>query len=379
MFPITDGNVGVMELRKLQGSGGNSDETVALCVGTYAHQVPTVAGGSIVHSNTRLEVGDDEDSLGTSMLEAMTEEQQKKIGRAEQHVKNEALFEAMISRGQYSATAVEHQLQLGRLNRKTKGRAYRLQDVKEGLQTPCLTPSHNGYQFMHTPAIEPGVDGTPLMTWGKIGATPLLICGGGPEESAGVGSSRKDDSEFRFQIPEPSIKEVTAQRLTEKVSKKLRSQKARQSTGLREVLKSGTPLFVPGVGTGASQLFGTPRLTGMQLFRRHSSLKRTPLIDDGGTAFRTKDEQTGTPVIGTSQDHRHTVKIEHPPSQTLYEEKSRPTDSAEHPPSQSRRSYHQMSTPFDSAIHSQRSKNSLSLDSKSKRLKKSITDDLLEF
>lgn len=282
MFPVTDGNIGVMEVKRIPGEGSDPEQTVALCVGTYPRDdevgsQPSMFRGTIVHSNTRIETSiDDDDSLGTLMLESMSKEQQRKLGTAEKKAKEEALFAEMIQKGKYSASVIEHQRQLEFLNRKG-GRGYRLQDIQNRrLETPTITPAHHGYRFLHTPAMDPGVGASPLMSWGKIAATPLLLSGGRPKTAQRV----EESNEQRFQIPEPSMKEMTAQRLQEKASKKLRGKKSKKVTGLREALKSMTPLMRRGskIGTGPSQLFGTPRMTGMELFRRHSLMTRTPLI-----------------------------------------------------------------------------------------------------
>ena len=40
------------------------------------------------------------------------------------------------------------------------------------------TPKVGGYGFMATPSPAPGVDESPLMTWGEIEGTPFRLDGG---------------------------------------------------------------------------------------------------------------------------------------------------------------------------------------------------------
>lgn len=48
-------------------------------------------------------------------------------------------------------------------------------DGKEVMTLP--SPKVNGYGFMGTPSPVPGVDASPLMTWGEIESTPSRITG----------------------------------------------------------------------------------------------------------------------------------------------------------------------------------------------------------
>lgn len=279
MFPITDGNVGIMELK-----GASPAEIVALSFGTFPKDNeisdrPTVKSGVIVHSNTRIsqpgKLEEEEDSVGTSLLESMRAEQHRKILAQEQTFMGESLFNEMVTQGKYSASAIEHQRQLEELNRK-KGMLYKLEDLKSSrlLATPVVTPSHNGYQFLHTPSFNPGIEASPFMTWGEVAATPLLLSGG---------SAKKKESEGpRFDLPELSAKEMTAQRLQQKASERLRAQKSRKASNLREALKAVTP-----VNRGQSSLqrnltgglFGTPRnLTRSRLFRCQNSSTQQKIL-----------------------------------------------------------------------------------------------------
>lgn len=277
MFPITDENVGVMALKRLPGD----THPLAMCIGTYPRdkelsERPVVKStGVTVHANTRIE--SQEDSIGTSTLESMSHDQQRKLVLAGRQAQQEALFDEMVAKGTYSATAIEHERQLRELNRKGGKGRYSAGDLeRHGLQTPQITPSHRGYGFVHTPAMDPGINVSPLMTWGRVAATPLLLSGG--DEQGGEGKHAEQPSESRYLIPEPSAKELTAQRLQENVSKKLKLQKMRQSDGLRKVLKAMTPMLEFGRrGTPGSDIFHGRGLSGLQSRRLGSLGSATPL------------------------------------------------------------------------------------------------------
>ena len=47
------------------------------------------------------------------------------------------------------------------------------------------TPRVKGYAYCATPQLEPGVDASPLMTWGEIDSTPVRIEGNTPARHTG--------------------------------------------------------------------------------------------------------------------------------------------------------------------------------------------------
>ncbi|GIY48106.1 splicing factor ESS-2 homolog [Caerostris darwini] len=86
-------------------------------------------------------------------------------------------------------------------------------DGKEIL--PEESPQVNGYGFVGTPLPQPGVNDTPLMTWGEIEGTPFRLDGGDtplPQNLSGQ----------QFKIPQPSARERIAHSLADKVAKKHR-------------------------------------------------------------------------------------------------------------------------------------------------------------
>lgn len=110
----------------------------------------------------------------------------------------------------------------------------------------------NGYGFVRTPTLLPGVDGlSPLMTYGKIASTPALV----EEDVAGP----------NFRIVENSEREEAAERLQRSSMQKAReSRRLTKSERLRALGLSpasgtaGTPAASSRTGTPASRLRRTP-------------------------------------------------------------------------------------------------------------------------
>lgn len=90
--------------------------------------------------------------------------------------------------------------------------------------TGSLTPGIRGYNLVDaTPTLSPGRAGTPMMTWGSIEGTPLLISGSqtpGPQ----------------FSLPQVSKREELGMKLSEKASKAYR-----KKTSERQRSVAGTP------------------------------------------------------------------------------------------------------------------------------------------
>eukprot|EP00794_Sanderia_malayensis_P013759 gene13759-15198_t len=83
------------------------------------------------------------------------------------------------------------------------------------LESPSETPRVKGYGFLATPSPAPGVDASPLMTWGEIEGTPLRI-------DATPGGATPGPT---FRVPEPSRREQLGHKLVEKMSKQHRDKR----------------------------------------------------------------------------------------------------------------------------------------------------------
>nr|CAD7439003.1 unnamed protein product [Timema bartmani] len=102
------------------------------------------------------------------------------------------------------------------------------------------TPSVNGFSFVRTPSPAPGVNESPVMTWGDIDATPLRLDGGSTPVRAVQGPS--------FRIAEPPKREKLAMALAGKASERHRDRKMKALEAARKQL--GTPS--PGPRSAAS-------------------------------------------------------------------------------------------------------------------------------
>lgn len=138
----------------------------------------------------------------------------------------------------------------------------------------AIAPGTQGYGYMRTPQIVPGVtDASPLMTWGDIASTPLRLDEGGqPDLQGGVeldlGLDEMDEAEAaaaamgkQFTLPQVRSRETAAQQLMAKKASAARRQQAfqRSSTpllnSLRRTSGSTTPArggSTPGSSAGLS-------------------------------------------------------------------------------------------------------------------------------
>ena len=119
-------------------------------------------------------------------------------------------------------------------------------DGKEVL--PKATPRVNGYGFLATPTPAPGVEDTPLMTWGEIEGTPFGLDGGGTP------LLHNPTSGPQFKIPDVPRRDRLGFELAEKASKAHRDKKNAAIQRVQRNIASPSPKFA------ASK---TDRLTGL--------------------------------------------------------------------------------------------------------------------
>ncbi|XP_063222224.1 splicing factor ESS-2 homolog [Bacillus rossius redtenbacheri] len=146
-------------------------------------------------------------------------------------------------------------------------------DGREMVRTE--TPKVNGFSFVGTPSPAPGVNESPLMTWGGVDSTPFQLGGNDTPMLSSKGRS--------FRIAEPPKRERLAMELAGKASEGLRSRKQKALEVARR--KLGTP--TPGSTSGVS----LDRLNSMSpAARRLSSQLRLP---------RSRLSTPGKPTITT--------------------------------------------------------------------------------
>lgn len=117
-------------------------------------------------------------------------------------------------------------------------------------------PEFAGYNLVpETPSINPSSMNTPLMTWGEIEGTPLLITG---SETPGPNN---------FRLPQPSRRDELGHKLSERASKNYRTRMSNKHAN--KITKGGlTPKFGSGIMSPAAQ----------HLLRK--SDRRTPSFND---------------------------------------------------------------------------------------------------
>jgi protein DGCR14 len=84
----------------------------------------------------------------------------------------------------------------------------------ERVAAAAVAPGTRGYGYMKTPQIVPGVDASPLMTWGDIASTPLRL-DGMDADIEGLGVLGEDDGApgRQFTMPQVRTREVAAQQM----------------------------------------------------------------------------------------------------------------------------------------------------------------------
>jgi protein DGCR14 len=150
------------------------------------------------------------------------------------------------------------------------------QRQEDRVAAAAVAPGTRGYGYMKTPRIVPGVDASPLMTWGDIASTPLRLDAMDADiEGLGVLGEDGEAPGRQFTMPQVRTREVAAQQM----------HASRSAAGKR---RAGTGA---GVG-GSSGLGGRPG-------------SATPLLDSlrrgsmGGTGQRS-GAAGSTPLHGLS-------------------------------------------------------------------------------
>lgn len=95
---------------------------------------------------------------------------------------------------------------------------------------PQASPSVNGYGFLATPSPAPGVNMSPIMTWGVIEGTPARLDGSGTPTP---GPS--------FKFPKESHRDILAHKMTDESTKKKRDKKQAALKQVKESMLAGTP------------------------------------------------------------------------------------------------------------------------------------------
>lgn len=108
----------------------------------------------------------------------------------------------------------------------------------------------NGFEMVpSTPLIEPGLEATPLMTWGEIESTPINLDRHGETTPVHSSKVRTTPSTHQFKIPDISSREKLAHSLSDKVAKSHRDKKraaidrvrSQYSPAASQLFRTGSP------------------------------------------------------------------------------------------------------------------------------------------
>ena len=88
-----------------------------------------------------------------------------------------------------------------------------LDELKGYKKSVVESPKVGGYGFMMTPSPAPGVEASPLITWGDIEGTPLQL-------DLDTPLNLKSDNKTSFKMPAPVKREELALKLVEKLKEK---------------------------------------------------------------------------------------------------------------------------------------------------------------
>lgn len=112
-------------------------------------------------------------------------------------------------------------------------------DLVDLLGTPkgvMASPHVRGYGFVGTPSPAPGVDMSPMMTWGRLDGTPLLLDPTATPLDLTPGPS--------FRVPEPPPREQIAMRMADR-AKAQKAQKAKAARSFATTPTSSSPYARP--------------------------------------------------------------------------------------------------------------------------------------
>lgn len=144
----------------------------------------------------------------------------------------------------------------------------------------------NGYSYVKTPSPAPGVDESPIITWGEIDGTPLRL---DPEDTPfDIGGSGDGP---QFKIPLPPTRDLKAHSLSRDAARKIRE---------RSKMNQKPPLHSPLRGGSASP--GARTLSpAAQKFFRSAIAKSSHSVDESLRAsYRGASPGVATPKVGRS-------------------------------------------------------------------------------
>eukprot|EP00879_Flechtneria_rotunda_P003851 GHRR01004091.1.p1 GENE.GHRR01004091.1~~GHRR01004091.1.p1 ORF type:complete len:577 (+),score=239.95 GHRR01004091.1:317-2047(+) len=120
-----------------------------------------------------------------------------------------------------------------------------------------IAPGTKGYGYMKTPQIVPGVDASPIMTWGDIASTPLRLDADVEDiEGLGVLTDEAGASSRHFTMPRIRSREVAAQQMFAGRSAAAASRRQGASTSVLNAWRAGSGLTPRHNGVGNTPVRG---------------------------------------------------------------------------------------------------------------------------
>lgn len=155
----------------------------------------------------------------------------------------------------------------------------------------AVAPGTQGYGYMKTPQIVPGVDASPLMTWGDIASTPLRI-DASDDIADGLEALGDPDSgpvSKQFTMPQVRSRELAAQQMLAGRSAAAGRRRQGSSTPMLDAFRRGKTAGTPAVRSGPAG--STPVRGGVQLSA--AGLKLAQQLSGGSSSGRPGTGLTG--------------------------------------------------------------------------------------
>jgi protein DGCR14 len=156
-------------------------------------------------------------------------------------------------------------------------------------------PQVKGYSFLASPSPAPGVDASPIMTWGEIEGTPFRLDAGDIPIDTTPGPV--------FKVPAIPPREELGHRLSEDVHKKHRSKKRKALEAITAVSLSRTPKYSCLASSGR---ISTMSPAAQRLISKSTALSRSdralqatysPLVRPKGSVTPSRTSQDATPIV----------------------------------------------------------------------------------
>ncbi|CEL97110.1 unnamed protein product [Vitrella brassicaformis CCMP3155] len=175
---------------------------------------------------------------------------------------------------------------------------------------PDAPISHRGYAMVSTPRLHPGQgpDESPLMTWGEIASTPLLL-----DAAQAIRDSVNEPPGLSgmqgFSMQEPSQREAAGQRLADAAAEKLKSKnpKVLQTAGIRAAVTGPSSIFRRGTPSPSPRLSKPSPLLPGHSPRPHKARPPTALSGRTTAVQKLLDKANALAARGSTSTQRQRI------------------------------------------------------------------------